>query len=307
MTNRSEPLDAGDSGAVSVLDWLRAAFPDAKTTTLREMVSEKRVLLNGKPVRSLKEPVEEDDKVEVADHSAARSMERTETLAHKLKLIHVDAQVVLVNKPHGLISATDSKERRPTALKVLTTYFQNMSSNNEIYLIHRLDKDASGLLLFARTSAAFRSLKQQFFEHTITRRYDVLVHGVPKKKQGRIESLLVEDEKTGIVYVTTNKKEGKEAALDYLVIRSDAKRDISHVQCTLHTGRKHQIRAQMKAIGHPVLADPLYSLPGKTPTPDEPPGRLALHASHLSFEHPGTGKKASFDSPMPGLFDHLFH
>jgi RluA family pseudouridine synthase len=287
----------------TLLDRLRALHPQAKTTTLRQMLTDKRVLLNGVTAKSLKTPVTKRDKVEIADHAASA---REVTLTHGLKLVHQDSQIVLIDKPSGLLSATDAQEKRPTVLKLLTAFFQKQNHKNQVHLIHRLDKDASGLLLFARSWDAYRALKEQFFEHTITRRYDVIVHGSPKKKQGRLEDLLVEDPETGVVRVTRDLKKGKLAILDYVVMQTDAKRNIAHVRCTLFTGRKHQIRVQLQALGHPVVADPTYALPGKPPMPLEPPGRLALHASHLTFVHPGTKRKVEFDSPMPGAFAHLF-
>jgi RluA family pseudouridine synthase len=276
--------------------------PGAKTTTLRQMLTDKRVLVNGEPARSLKTVLGKRDKVEIADHAASG---REVTLTHGLKLVHQDAQIVLIDKPSGLLWATDAKEKRPTVLKMLTAFFQKQNHKNQVHLIHRLDKDASGLLLFARSWEAFRSLKQQFFEHTITRRYDVIVHGVPRKKAGRLEDLLMEDPATGVVRVTKDLRAGKLAILDYEVVGTDAKKKIAHLRCTLFTGRKHQIRVQLQALGHPVVADPVYALPGKTPMPHDAPGRLALHASHLAFEHPGARRRVSYESPMPGSFSHL--
>jgi RluA family pseudouridine synthase len=296
--------DAPLPSSTTLLDHLRTRFPQAKTNTLRDMVAGKRVTVNGVPARSMKQPIAPGDTVDVADRDAAPT--RQVTLTQGLRLVHMDSHVVLVDKPHGLLSATDAKEQRPTALKILTAYFQKQNAKNQVHLIHRLDKDASGLLLFARTWDAFRSLKQQFFEHSITRRYDVIVHGIPKKLEDRLESLLLEDPETGVVRPTKDMKAGKLAILDYQLLQSDPVKKIAHLRCTLFTGRKHQIRVQLQALGHPVLADPLYGYRNRPPTPDEPPHRLALHASHLTFAHPQSHRKVSFDSPMPGGFAHLF-
>lgn len=291
---------------VTVFERLAALYPQAKKTTLREMLEAKRVLINGAPARSLKQPVGEKDKVEVLDFADAPS--RTQVLAHGLKLVFMDGDVVLVEKPHGLLTSTVTKEQRPTAWRILGDFFSRQNNKNKVHLIHRLDKDASGLLVFARTWEAYTDLKKQFFEHAITRRYDVLVHGVPAKKKGKLEHLLVEDPPethSGMVRVTRDEQVGKLAMMDYEVVGTDQAKTIAHVRCTLFTGRKHQIRVQLQALGHPVLADPLYGMGNKLPDPHEPPGRLALHAAHLTFVHPRTGKKVSFDSQMPGAFAHL--
>jgi RluA family pseudouridine synthase len=282
----------------TVFDLLVHMYPQAKKTTLREMLTAKRVRLNGEVARSLKQPVKKTDRLEVTDVGSGISS--TTTLTNGLRIVHLDSELIIVDKPSGLLTATDSIEKRPYVLKLLTNYFRKQNSKNQIHLIHRLDRDASGLLVFARTWDAFRSLKQQFFEHTITRRYDVIVHGIPKKNEAKLENLLLENPDTGEVNITKDIRQGKLAILSYLVMKSDPKQKISHLRCELYTGRKHQIRVQLKANGHPVLGDPMYG------NPDEPPNRLALHASHLTFIHPKTNRKVSFDSPMPGSFGHLF-
>ncbi len=280
-----------------LIDRLVEMFPGAKKTTLREMLSSRRVLINGAVAKSLKQPTTKKDKLEVLDLAGAQM--RVSSLSDGLKLVHFDGDIVIVEKPSGLLTSTDPKEKRPTVLRILTEYFQRQNSKNNIHLVHRLDRDASGLLVFARTGDALHSLKHQFFEHTINRQYDAIVNGVPKKREARLEHLLLEDERTGIVHVTHDIKTGKAAILDYKVLQTNAAKTRAHLRCTLFTGRKHQIRVQMKAIGHSVCSDPLY---GKA---DEPPHRLALHACHLTLVHPRSKRKVTFDSPMPGSFGSL--
>lgn len=275
---------------------LIALYPNAKKTTLREMVQSKRVRINGTLVKSLKQEVAADDRIEVADFAAVPI--DPVVLIEGLRVIHFDADIVIVDKPAGLLTSTDADERRPTAWRILQTHFRNKNQKNEIHLIHRLDRDASGLLVFARTRDAYTVLKKQFFEHTITRQYGAVVHGILKEPKGHLEHLLLEDPQ-GKVGLTKNAKVGKLAIMDYEVMASDAKRNMSLVRCTLNTGRKHQIRVQMKAAGHVVCGDPVY---GKA---DEPPGRLALHAMYLALAHPRTKKKMAFESPLPAIFNHM--
>jgi 23S rRNA pseudouridine1911/1915/1917 synthase len=284
----------------TVFDLLVHMYPHAKKTTLREMLAHKRVRINGQVARSLKQLVKKADRLEVTDIAASGHHQHNTVLSDGLRIVHLDSEILIVDKPAGLLTATDSVEKRPYVLKLLNNYFKKQNHKNQIHLIHRLDRDASGLLVFARTWEAYRSLKEQFFEHTITRRYDVIVHGIPKKKEAKLENLLLEDPKTGEVRITQDLRNGKLAILSYMLMKSDAKKKISHLKCELFTGRKHQIRVQLKANGHVVCGDRMY---GKA---EEPPNRLALHASHLTLLHPGTNRKVTFESPMPGSFSHMF-
>jgi len=284
--------------SIPLLARLAKMFPEAKKTTLREMVERKRVRINGALARSVKTAVGENDRVVVADTAAAEVT--VVKLAEGLRVVYFDADIVVVEKPAGLLTSTDETEKRPTVWRILIEHFRRQNAKHRVYLVHRLDRDASGLLVFARTREALSSLKRQFFEHTVTRRYDAMLHGVPRPAAGRLERLLVEHPHTGVMSLTLDEKKGKLASLNYTTVRADAARGISHVQCVLFTGRKHQIRVLMKSIGHAVCGDPVYGIA------DEPPGRLALHAGHLAIEHPGKGKRMVWDSPMPGSFGHMF-
>ncbi len=260
-------------------------------TTLREMVEDRRVLVNGVPAKAIKQPLAEGQNIELRQ----QGVQKATKLQENLKIVYQDSDVIIVDKPSGLLTATDAKEERPTALKILSKRFGKLNSKTHVHLIHRLDRDASGLLVFARNEKAYEDLKQQFYEHTITRQYDVIVHGAPRTATGTLKHILVEDEKTGRVSVTKNEKIGKIAILDYEMIRTQNGK--SHLKCTLHTGRKHQIRVQLRAMHMGVLADPLY---GKDA--NEAPGRLALHASLLVFKHPRNKAEMKFESPMPKHF-----
>ena len=283
----------------TLIDWLAARYPQAKKTTLREMVEHKRVRINGDPAKSLRQTVTPNDQVDVLD---ARSVPmKPHTLDEGLKILYEDAEILIVLKPTGLLTATDEKEQRPTVLKILTDYVHRNNQKAQLHLVHRLDRDASGLLVFARTQPALASLKRQFFYHTVSRQYDVIVHGVPKKPAGRLEHLLLENQFTGEVKPTKDFKKGQLAIMEYQVIAASRAKKLAHLRCTLHTGRKHQIRVQLKAIGHIVCGDVMYG------RGDEPPGRLALHAMNLALEHPRTRKRVTFDSAMPGSFNDLLN
>lgn len=286
------PYNTPMPNSPSVFELLLARYPSARKTTLRDMVADKRVLLNGVPVKSLKQPVGEADKLEILDTPAPRA----QTLDEGLRLVYQDADVLIVDKPAGLLTATDAHEQRPTVLAILSAYVQRTNHRARALLIHRLDREASGLLVLARNDPAFHALKEQFYKHSVTRIYDVLVRGVPAKPAGRLEHLLREDERTGKVQII-KRGEGRHAVLHYETVAALMGGSVAHLRCQLETGRKHQIRVQLKALGHPVLGDALYGR-----KEDDLLGRLALHASVLGFEHPRTKRPVRFDCPLPRVF-----
>jgi len=301
----------------TVLDWLVSHFPGAKKTTLREMVEHKRVQLNGVAVKSLKQGVGPSDKVEVAGIGVRKAGGEGDAsggggkagvgagvivLAEGLKLVHHDADILVVDKPGGLLTSTHSDEPRPTVAGIMETYVQRTNQKAHALIVHRLDRDASGLLVLARSEKAFEYLKELFAAHTIERKYVAVVHGVFRKPEGRLEHLLYEDER-GLVHVMKDGGaaaggggRGRKAALTYKVLAAQGQ--LTRVECTLETGRKHQIRVQLKAVGHPICGDLVYGT-REAQEGNEPPGRLALHATRLGFAHPKGGQSVVFDSPPP--------
>ncbi len=274
------------------MDALVACYPNARRTTLRHFFSQGRVLLNDQPARSLKQPVLATDRVTIADARV-----RPTQLPEGLKIIHQDADVVVVDKPPGLLTATHDRETRPTVLAILNGHVSRNNGKNKIFLVHRLDQHASGLLVFARGIKALHHLKAQFRDHSITREYHVLVHGLPKPVQGRLTGNLIEGPDRIVRPCPADR--GQPAILDYrLISAATPMLPISQVECRLFTGRKHQIRVQFSAAGHPVVGDPIYGH-DQYQIPPGVTARLALHAGHLIFRHPRTGREMEFVSPLP--------
>ncbi len=305
-----------------VMPHLQRLLPQASRSTLRRLLADGRVLADGKIVRSLKEPLADHAVVSIAP---AHSSPRQETIPEGLEIAYSDAQVIVIVKPAGLLTATDEKEKRPTALAILQRHAAQHNSKAAVYLVHRLDRAASGLLVFARDVRSLANLKMQFRRHTITREYDLLVHGAVAPAAGKLTHSLVE-RGDGRVVIARSAADGRKAVLDYQLLakRGGDRSVVSHVRCRLYTGRKHQIRVQMLAIGHPVVGDDVYGQSGGKGHQQERPGgtpagrrgqsvprqpgekaslgqRLALHASRLVFKHPHTGREMTFTSEPPFL------
>ncbi len=282
----------------TILDFLRCKYPQAKTTTLRRMVQEARVFLNGKPVRSLKQGVPDGITPQIHNNRAGTGADLAR-IDDAVRPIYADSDVLVVVKPAGLLTATHAEEKRPTLLAGVNRVLGRDNQKLKAHLVHRLDRDASGLLVLARGVRALADLKRQFRTHSITREYELVVHGTPKPPAGRLEHRLLETE-SGMVRVCPNNPAipsaaaGKPAILDYQLLQSNGA--MSLIRCRLHTGRKHQIRVQFAAIGHPVVGDVFYGTPAARRGGES---RLCLHAVHVQFTHPRTGKTLDFQSPLP--------
>src|SRR5882672_10083194 len=150
----------------TLLEWLVRKFPSAKKQTLRDMVGQGRVTINGRPAKTVKEAVGESDKVAVG-----KKPERIRASIEPLKIVHEDEGVLVVVKPPGLLTSTTVRERRATAIAIVRDYLADREPRARPGIVHRLDRDATGLLVFSKNNAAHQSLKRQFFEHTVLREY----------------------------------------------------------------------------------------------------------------------------------------
>ena len=265
----------------NILSHLRELFPGARTTTLRRMVADGRVNINGERVRSVNRAITAGDRITVLPTPSGRR-------ARGRHIIYSDAHICIYNKPVGLITSTTRDERRPTAIRELEKYIDRTEPAGQIYLVHRLDRDASGLLIFARDVQSLADLKIQFRRHTITRRYRVWVHGSPPPT-GELTDNLTE----GADGRVERRPSGKPARLHYRVLASRGTSSLLEVD--LYTGRKHQIRVQLAARGWPVLGDRVYGKP-------DGQKRLLLHATDLIIDHPAGRQRMAFRSPLPNDF-----
>jgi 23S rRNA pseudouridine1911/1915/1917 synthase len=264
-----------------LLDRLIELFPTASRQTLKRMVEIGRVKVNGRRARRLKQPIDGMDVVLVESLRAAKE-------DREFAIIFEDADILVIDKPPGLLTSTGPRERRPTALAAVRKYL-GADRTAKAGLIHRLDREASGLLVFSKTRVAYESLKRQFFERTAGRVYAAIVSPPPKPPSGKIDSTLVEHV-DGTVHSTRLAGKGQQAVTEYQTLETIG--DLAHLRVTLRTGRKHQIRAHLSEKGAPILGDTLYG--GRLH-----PGGLMLAAIELQLEHPHTGRRETFRIPLP--------
>jgi 23S rRNA pseudouridine1911/1915/1917 synthase len=278
----------------TLLDWLISEYPLAKRQTFKQMLTQGRLSINGRRPQSLRVAIEKSDRITVSDRAQSRSSAPNEKLP--FEIVHEDADVLVIDKPHGVITSSTPREKRPTAWAAVQQYLGATDSaarpgsirpnSSRPGLIHRLDRDASGLLVFSKNDIAYRHLKQQFLHHTVSRIYIAHIHGKLDPPAGRIESYLIE-KADGMVQSTRLHAKGQHAITDYQTLSTTDATSI--LQLTLYTGRKHQLRAQLAEKGTPIVNDVLYC--------DRPPaGPLMLVAMELAFDHPRTGKRMKFQA-----------
>ena len=275
----------------TLLECLAERYPTAKRTTLRRMIRAGRVFLNDTVARSANQPVDDSDRLATNDRPSADVVAPRRGTA--LAIVYEDDDVLVVNKPAGLLTATNAREKRQTLLSLVRDHVRAKYPRAQVGLIHRLDRDAAGLLVFTKNHAAYLSLKQQFFEHSVHREYLAVVHGVPKETSGRIESRLVE-RADGTVHATRESGKGELAISHYQVVKAFGNRAL--VKIILETGKKHQIRVHLSSIGNPIVGDLVYGPPS-----DSPP--LMLAATQLGFAHPRDGRPMKFGIEPPPYFD----
>lgn len=207
----------------------------------------------------------------------------------QLTIVFEDDDILVIDKPPGLLTSTVPREKRPTALAMVRVHVAETSPGARVGLIHRLDRDASGLLIFSKNHGAYVSLKRQFFEHSVKRIYFALIAGAIDPLAGRIESRLVELP-DGSVHSTRVSGKGERAVTHYKTVRRNARYSLLRVM--LETGRKHQIRAHLSERGAPIVNDPMYGSGKRT-------GMLMLVAAELEFTHPRSGKPMRFELGLP--------
>lgn len=210
-----------------------------------------------------------------------------------LTVLHEDQDIIVINKTNCLLTISTDTEKARTAYYILTDYVKkgNPKSRNRIFIVHRLDRDTSGVLVFAKNEQAKRYLQDNWKEFSKT--YYAVVHGILDQKEGLITSYLTENS-IHRVYSVRDPERGKLAKTSYKVIKES--NNYSLVEINLLTGRKNQIRVHFSEKGHPVVGDKMY---GSKPTGGN---RLALHAASLTIMHPYSKKQMTFETELPLCF-----
>jgi 23S rRNA pseudouridine1911/1915/1917 synthase len=266
---------------------------DVSRSQLQDWIRDGHVLVNGRAVKP-------NYKLADGDSIVVRppEPELTELVPEPipLEIVYEDSDVIVVNKPRGMVVHPAVGHPNGTLVNALMYHCKDLSGiNGEIRpgIVHRIDKDTSGLLMAAKNDLAHTSLSEQLKEHSVTRRYVAIVHGVLEHDQGTVDAPLGRDPQERKLFTVTDKG-AKQAVTHFAVMERFSEYTV--LDLMLETGRTHQIRVHMKFIGHPLVGDPVYGR-SKGRTMDVP--GQALHAAVLGFTHPRTGERLTFEAPIP--------
>jgi 23S rRNA pseudouridine1911/1915/1917 synthase len=263
---------------------LHALFPGTSGRSLKQWLERGRVRVNGTVVRRGDAPVRTADRVELGPPPDA-------PIPAPLRLVHEDAEILVIDKAPGLLTIADRSERERTAYRLLRDWMDGRDAGR-VFVVHRLDRETSGLLVFARTLKAKDVLQEQFRARTPERVYVARVEGHIRDDTGTLTSRLVEDRSLR-VRPSRDTRQGREAITRYRVLAREEGATV--LELSLVTGRRGQIRAQLAELGHPIVGDRAYG--GRR----DPLGRVCLHATRLGFVHPN-GRRVAFESPPPSGF-----
>lgn len=275
-----------------LMEFLMAQMPNKSRNNIKSLLSHKQVLVEGKPVSQFDFPLLPGQKVEISSNRVS-----PEQKFREYNIVYEDQHIIVIDKMAGLLSIATENEKRATAYSLLSRHVKKQDRGNKIFIVHRLDRETSGLMLFAKSEEVKNKLQETWNDTVIERTYLAVVEGPVEKQEGTITSYLSED-KVFKMHSSPNPASGKEAITHFSVIKKN--NAYSLLKVNLETGRKNQIRIHMQEMGHNIVGDKKY---GATTSPIK---RLGLHAQQLSFMHPVTGEKMNFETKVPRVFLRLF-
>lgn len=276
--------EADTDGTTDLLGFLIKRLPDHNRTSIKEMLRHNQVLVNGEIVTSATSPVNPGDIIKV------NFTREFKVFYHRrLKLVYEDDDIIVVNKGYGLLSIGNDREREETAYNIVRDYLKWQNPRNKVFIIHRLDRDTSGLMMFAKTVEAKENMQHNWNNMVLERRYVAVTEGAPEPAEGIVRNYLLENSQHEVYSSEDPASGGQLAVTRYRTLRTGKGYALMELQ--LDTGRKNQIRVHMKDLGHPITGDRRY---GASKSPIQ---RLALHAQSLRFIHPITRRDMNFSTP----------
>ncbi|KAB8125870.1 RluA family pseudouridine synthase [Gracilibacillus oryzae] len=271
-----------------LLPFLISVIESKSRNAVKSILTRGQVYVNGDNITKHNFPLSKGDIVAIQTNKASKA-----ATFINMNILYEDEAIIVIEKGAGLLSIASAKEKSHTAYKQLMDYVKKINPKNRIFIVHRLDQDTSGVMLFAKTEEVKQQLQNNWKNIVKERTYIALVEGRLKQTKGTVKSWLKEN-KAYKMYSSMKPNDGKLAITHYQVIKSNQEFSLLSVQ--LETGRKNQIRAHMEDLGHPIVGDKKYG------SEQNPIARLGLHAKVIAFRHPVTKEFLRFESKVPKVF-----
>ncbi|MBE6131852.1 MAG: RluA family pseudouridine synthase [Erysipelotrichaceae bacterium] len=278
---------------VELLTFLLDNFTSMSRNNIKKLLANQQILVNGAAVRQFDFLLAKGDIVSISPYKVRKDGKRVS----KLKILYEDDELIVINKPAGLLTIATDKEKEQTAYRLMMDYVREENPKNRVFVVHRLDKETSGVLLFSKSENLKDLLQDRWNDLVQTREYIAICEGIFNKKEGTRVSYLLPT-KTNLMFSSHKPNDGQKAITHYQVIEENEEYSILKVK--IDTGRKNQIRVHMKDLGHNVVGDDKYG------SEKNPINRLGLHARVLEFEHPVNDKHFKFIADVPKEFLDLF-
>ncbi|MBD5199071.1 MAG: RluA family pseudouridine synthase [Bacteroidales bacterium] len=274
-----------------LMDFLCRVMPDRKRSSIKQLLKFGSVMVNGNVTSQFNVPLNQGDTVKV-------NLTRAFPVFYnrRVKIVYEDDDIIVIEKGYGLLSMGNEKIKDGTAYSILKDYLKEKDPRNKIFIIHRLDRDTSGLMMFAKTIEAKEAMQHNWNNMVLERTYLAVVEGKVEEESGTVKSYLAENSQME-VYSTDDPEKGQLAVTRWKKLASG--NGYTLMEVSLDTGRKNQIRVHMKDIEHPIAGDRKYG------AKSSPIHRLALHAQTLRFVHPVTRRDMRFETPIPASFEKM--
>ena len=285
------------SEQVALMEFLIAKMGGMTKSSVKQLLGQRRVKV-GNAIQT-----RHDFMLKSGDVVTVSSGRGNSQLTHpKLKIVYEDDDLIVVNKQPGLLTVTATPgSSETTAYSILRAYVKKQNARAGVYVVHRLDRETSGLLVFARSEELQHYMREYWRELVTERTYIALTEGVLEPREGQIKSWFTEDKRNAMVYSSPVDDGGDLAITNYKTLRTSADSEYSLVELHLETGRTNQIRVHLASKGCPVVGDRKYGHGNES----SPIDRLCLHAKVLAFIHPVTEKTVRFESPVPKEFNRV--
>ena len=277
-----------------LMAFMLAKMGGMSRTSVKSLLSHRQVMVNGKIVTQFNFPLKVSDKVTINS-----SRGNTELSHPKLKILYEDNDLIVVEKHEGLLTVSSGRGDETTAFSILKNYVKRSSPQNRIFVVHRLDRETSGVIMFAKSRDIQLALQENWHNVVTQRKYVALVEGKVEKNADTIITWLKENPKSLKIHSSTTDNGGQQAITHYRTIKSNENFSLLEIQ--LETGRKNQIRVHLQTLGHPIMGDKKYGSQFSNI------GRVGLHARTLAFIHPTTGKELKIECSVPKSFLNVFH